>query len=95
MTDHHATHGTGVTSLITGGTGFTDSPLETGDPVVAAADIPVFCDHNALAMPLEKDLDFLCDNGYTTLFAREVVDILRGRTTPPRRGVVLTFDDAS
>ena len=94
MTDDHATQGAGVTSLVTGGTGFTDSHLETGEPVVAAADIPVFCDHNALAMSLEKDLGFLCDNGYTTLFAREVVDILRGRTAPPRRGVVLTFDDA-
>ncbi len=56
-------------------------------------DIPVFCYHNAIADGLERDLDFLRRNGYRTLVASEVVDILRGRVEMPPKPVALTFDD--
>lgn len=56
-------------------------------------DIPVFCYHNAVASSLEKDLAFLAENGYRTLAAGEVVDILTGVAAPPVRPAALTFDD--
>ena len=56
-------------------------------------EIPVFCYHNALADGLEKDLAFLARNGYETLLASEVVDVLTGARPAPDRAVALTFDD--
>lgn len=56
-------------------------------------EIPVFCYHNALADGLEKDLAFLAANGYQTLVASEVVDVLTGATPTPPKPVALTFDD--
>jgi len=55
--------------------------------------IPVFCYHNAIAEGLEKDLAFLVDNGYQTLLASELVDVLRGVAPAPDKPVALTFDD--
>lgn len=55
--------------------------------------IPVFCYHNAIAEGLEKDLAFLADNGYQTLLAGELVDVLAGVVPGPDKPVVLTFDD--
>jgi peptidoglycan/xylan/chitin deacetylase (PgdA/CDA1 family) len=56
-------------------------------------EIPIFCYHNALADSLEKDLSFLASNGYRTLVASEIVDILAGIVEPPPKPVGLTFDD--
>lgn len=55
--------------------------------------INVFCYHNAIAPGLERDLAFLSDNGYRTLFASEVVDALAGAEPLPDKAVALTFDD--
>ena len=55
--------------------------------------IPVFCYHNAIAEGLEVDLAFLADNGYQTLLAGELVDVLTGATPAPGKPVALTFDD--
>lgn len=57
------------------------------------AEIPIFCYHNALPGLLERDLAFLSVNGYQTLLASEVVDILNGAAPPAPRCVALTFDD--
>ncbi len=56
-------------------------------------EIPVFCYHNAIADSLERDLAFLASNGYQTLVASEIVDILVGAAEPPDKPVGLTFDD--
>lgn len=56
-------------------------------------EVPVFVYHNALAAELRADLEFLARNGYTTLTASQVVDVLTGATPPPERPVALTFDD--
>ncbi len=56
-------------------------------------EIPVFCYHNALADGLEKDLAFLARNGYETLLASDVVDVLTGARPAPDKAVALTFDD--
>jgi len=58
-----------------------------------AMEIPVFCYHNAIAGGLEKDLAFLVANGYQTLTASEIVDVLTGVTDAPDKPVGLTFDD--
>jgi len=55
--------------------------------------IPVFCYHNAIAEGLEADLAFLADNGYQTLRASELVDVLCGAVPAPAKPVALTFDD--
>ena len=55
--------------------------------------ISVFCYHNAIASGLEKDLAFLAKNGYETLLASEVVDVLTGARPAPDKAVALTFDE--
>ncbi|MGD8331334.1 MAG: polysaccharide deacetylase family protein [Acidobacteriota bacterium] len=55
--------------------------------------IPVFCYHNAIVPGLERDLAFLADNGYRTLLASELVDVLTGAAPPLDNAVALTFDD--
>ncbi|MFQ5742486.1 MAG: polysaccharide deacetylase family protein [Acidobacteriota bacterium] len=59
-----------------------------------AQSVPVFTYHNALLGELTKDLRFLADNGYATVLASEVVDILHRRRPAPLLVVALTFDDA-
>ncbi|MBG0791190.1 MAG: glycosyltransferase [Desulfovibrionaceae bacterium] len=61
--------------------------------------IPVFCYHNVsdagghtLAM-FREHLDVILDAGYRTITARELLAVARGRMRPPKRSVVLTFDD--
>lgn len=55
--------------------------------------VPVFCYHNAIRDGLERDLEFLRANGYRTLTASEIVDVLVGAVEPPDKPVGLTFDD--
>ncbi|MHB0999884.1 MAG: polysaccharide deacetylase family protein [Armatimonadota bacterium] len=55
--------------------------------------IPVFCFHGVEPESLEAMLVFLKINNYTTLNADEYISILTGKSLPPRRSVVLTFDD--
>ncbi len=41
----------------------------------------------------EKDLKFLSDNGYTTVFIQDLIDYVEGRIDLPPKPIVLTFDD--
>jgi hypothetical protein len=49
--------------------------------------------HGVELESLDAMLAFLSDNGYDALNADECVDALNGRLAPPRKAVVLTFDD--
>ncbi len=40
-----------------------------------------------------QQMQYLADNGYTTLTMQEVYDILQGRKTLPAKPIALTFDD--
>ena len=40
-----------------------------------------------------QQMQYLADNGYTTLTMQEVYDILQGRKTLPTKPIALTFDD--
>lgn len=40
-------------------------------------------------------IDYLQENGYTTLSADEYVNILQGKATAPAKPILLTFDDAT
>lgn len=41
----------------------------------------------------EKDLKFLKDNGYTTVFMQDLINYTKGKGSLPEKPVVLTFDD--
>ncbi|MFQ5742149.1 MAG: polysaccharide deacetylase family protein [Acidobacteriota bacterium] len=71
-----------------------ESRLSPSSSGCSGIPVPVFYYHNALAEELTRDLRFLAENGYSTLLASEVVDILCHRRPPPPRPVALTFDDA-
>jgi len=55
--------------------------------------IPVFCFHGVELNSLDAMLEYLDYNGYTTLDADEYHDIVTRKSAPPRKAVVLTFDD--
>lgn len=55
--------------------------------------IPVFCFHGVEPLILEAMLTFLNVNRYVTLHADEYLSVLTGKTIPPKRAVMLTFDD--
>ncbi len=41
----------------------------------------------------EKDLKFLSENGYTTIFMQDLIDYVYSGKTLPEKPIVLTFDD--
>lgn len=42
---------------------------------------------------MEADLQFLTDNGYTSIFMQDLIDYVNGNGSLPAKPVVLTFDD--
>lgn len=42
---------------------------------------------------VEKDLKYLCDNGYTTIVAKQLTDYVYNGIPLPSKPVILTFDD--
>ncbi len=56
-------------------------------------EVPVFNYHEVTPGELERDLDYLRDNGYVTLDLDEHMRAVRGKLRP-QRCVLLTFDDA-
>lgn len=61
--------------------------------------IPVFCYHNISNVDgltpamFREHLDAILDAGYRTITARELLSVVRGGMKPPKKSVVLTFDD--
>jgi len=61
--------------------------------------IPVFCYHNVSEVDghtpdmFREHLDAILDAGYRTMTSRELLAVTRGDMKPPRKSVVLTFDD--
>ncbi|TWD94588.1 endo-1,4-beta-xylanase [Neobacillus bataviensis] len=72
----------------------------------ATVDIPVLLYHRIVQTPsnqwtdtstdhFKQAMQYLDDNGYTTLSAEEYVNIMEGKETAPAKPVLLTFDDAT
>ena len=61
--------------------------------------IPVLCYHNVSDVDghtpdmFRQHLDAICDAGWRTLSGRELLAVARGKKRPPRKSLVLTFDD--
>lgn len=64
-----------------------------GRPGELRGEVPVFHYHDVESAALDRDLSFLAANGYSTLTSDEFTWSLTGRTKPPPRAVLLTFDD--
>jgi peptidoglycan/xylan/chitin deacetylase (PgdA/CDA1 family) len=60
---------------------------------IEQGEIPVFAFHSVLPDRFESQMAYLAVNGYRTLDADGLLDILRGRRPPRKNTVVLTFDD--
>jgi len=58
-------------------------------------EIPVFYFHKVVPERLEEQLDFLNRNGYRTLSADELWEVVIGSKPYPRDAVALTFDDGT
>lgn len=72
----------------------------------ATVDIPVLLYHRIVQTPtnqwtdtsidhFKQAIQYLDDNGYTTLSADEYANIMEGKATAPPKPVLLTFDDAT
>ena len=61
----------------------------------AESSIPVFVFHSVEPQRFERQLQFLSNNGYTTLNAGSLLEVLRGDSGGSDKRVVLTFDDAT
>ncbi|MCA9735958.1 polysaccharide deacetylase, partial [candidate division KSB1 bacterium] len=55
--------------------------------------VPVFVFHSVDPITFEEQLLYLKKNGYRTLNADDLLQILKGKKTLQERSVVLTFDD--
>lgn len=60
---------------------------------VSEGEIPSFCFHSAEHGEFETYLQFLSENGYKTLTMDESYNIITKKLHPPKRAVLLTFDD--
>ncbi len=68
-------------------------------------DVPILMYHNVFRSgnthgdyiiseaAFEKDLKFLSENGYTTIFMQDLINYTEGKGDLPEKPVVLTFDD--
>jgi len=71
----------------------------------AAPDVPVLLYHQIVVTPtkethtsvanFKKHMQYLADNGYTTLTAEQYVDIMKNGAAAPPKPILLTFDDAT
>ncbi len=43
----------------------------------------------------EEDLKYIADNGYTTIFVKDLIDYTEGKTDLPPKPILLTFDDGA
>lgn len=56
-------------------------------------ELPVFCFHGVELNAFKAMLEFIDLNGYATMDADDYTGILTRQVSPPRKGLVLTFDD--
>jgi len=74
--------------------------------MVAVNNIPVILYHRVVntatnqwtdtsLKKFKAHIEYLKDNGYTTLSSEEYVKILKGEEAPPEKPILLTFDDAT
>jgi len=63
------------------------------DPAECSGEVPVFTFHGVEPARFERQCRFLADNGYRTLSAEEFGRIMHSGRTPPKKSIVLTFDD--
>lgn len=77
-----------VRDLATGGY----PPFVTGG-ALPRGQVPVFVLHSLEPVSFERRLAFLKRNGYTTLGADELLEVVAGRREAPERSVVLSIDD--
>lgn len=49
--------------------------------------------YTVLGSEFEKDLVYLKNNGYTTVFFSDIIDYVDGKSDLPEKPIVLTFDD--
>ena len=78
-------------------------PANTPTDVPAPVNVPVIMYHSItdrrstpwIISPaaLEQDLRYLSENGYTSVFAYDLINFVYGEGTLPEKPVVLTFDD--
>ena len=64
-------------------------------PHALGENIPVFCYHEVTPKGFERDLEYLRENGYTTIDADTLLDHIEKREKAPANSVVLTFDDGA
>lgn len=76
-----------------------------GDAKETPVDVPILMYHNIFRSgnthgdyiiseaAFEKDLKFLSQNGYTTIFMQDLINYTEGKGDLPEKPVVLTFDD--
>ena len=62
-------------------------------PPELSGEVPVFTFHGVDSESFERQCCFLADNGYRTLSAEEFVRVIGSGDAPPRKSIVLTFDD--
>ena len=55
--------------------------------------VPVFTYHTVEPEPFEAHCRFLAEAGYRTLDPDHFFEIVAGRARPPRKSIMLTFDD--
>lgn len=60
---------------------------------IAPNEIPVFAFHSVLPDRFESQMAYLAENGYRTIDANGLLEIVRGRRTASERTVAITFDD--
>lgn len=88
---------------------YKDSATTTSNPLLGTLSIPVLVYHHIrdftphesetsrefVVTPamFEKQMQYLSDNGYTTILVRDVEKVLQGVLPLPEKPVVITFDD--
>ena len=69
--------------------------LSASDSTQLGKEIPVFCFHSVEPLLFEKQLRYLAANGYQSVDATTLLQMVRGRDDRFDKVVALTFDDAT
>jgi len=69
--------------------------LSASDSSQLGKEIPVFCFHSVEPLQFEKQLRYLEENGYQSVDATTLLQMMRGGANSFDKVVALTFDDAT